>query len=176
VKERAESSSDECSATPLQIMKQGVNSAVRFSSYSTLSQLAIDWTAPESGRLSSVATFGVGAIAGLITVCESRFIAVICSSSVAGVDPLPVDSTMPLDTIKTRMQSLEARSNYKNSFHCLQRVSQRCNEVSRLLLIATPTDPHRGGSASTVGWYDTSTCEVDSEWASVYALCLTCCS
>jgi solute carrier family 25 (mitochondrial citrate transporter), member 1 len=25
---------------------------------------------------------------------------------------------MPLDTIKTRMQSLEARKNYKNSFAC----------------------------------------------------------
>ncbi|KAJ9101684.1 hypothetical protein QFC21_003022 [Naganishia friedmannii] len=82
------------------IMKQGVNSAVRFSSYSTLSQLAIDWTAPASGKLSSGATFGVGAVAGLITVY----------------------STMPLDNIKTRMQGLEARSKYKNSFHCLQRI------------------------------------------------------
>ncbi len=70
-------SSDERLYTPLQIMKQGVNSAVRFSSYSTLSQLAIDWTAPAKGKLSSVGTFGVGAVAGLITVCKSRFSAIL---------------------------------------------------------------------------------------------------
>ncbi len=27
-------------------------------------------------------------------------------------------STQPLDTVKTRMQSLEAKKNYKNSFQC----------------------------------------------------------
>jgi hypothetical protein len=29
---------------------------------------------------------------------------------------------MPLDTVKTRMQSIEAKAEYKNSFHCAARV------------------------------------------------------
>jgi solute carrier family 25 citrate transporter 1 len=31
-------------------------------------------------------------------------------------------TTMPIDTIKTRMQSLEARKEYKNSFVCASRI------------------------------------------------------
>ena len=30
--------------------------------------------------------------------------------------------TMPLDTVKTRMQSIEAKTEYKNSFNCAARV------------------------------------------------------
>ena len=30
--------------------------------------------------------------------------------------------TMPLDTIKTRMQSIEAKTEYKNTFHCAARM------------------------------------------------------
>jgi solute carrier family 25 citrate transporter 1 len=51
-------------------MKQGANSAVRFTSFATIQQYMLDWTKPASGKLSSVSTFGVGAAAGLITVCE----------------------------------------------------------------------------------------------------------
>ncbi|KAK5049299.1 hypothetical protein LTR16_010963, partial [Cryomyces antarcticus] len=29
---------------------------------------------------------------------------------------------MPLDTVKTRMQSIESRSQYKNSFNCAARI------------------------------------------------------
>lgn len=54
-----------------QILKQGANSAVRFTSYSTLQQASLDYFKPESGKLSSVQTFTNGAIAGLITVCTS---------------------------------------------------------------------------------------------------------
>lgn len=50
-------------------MKQGANSAVRFTSYSTLQGAAIGYIKPASGKLSSSVTFGLGAIAGLITVC-----------------------------------------------------------------------------------------------------------
>jgi solute carrier family 25 citrate transporter 1 len=53
-----------------QIMKQGANSAVRFSSYAALQQQALQVLKPESGKLSSATTFAVGAGAGLITVCE----------------------------------------------------------------------------------------------------------
>jgi len=54
----------------VQIMKQGANSAVRFTSYSTLQGAALGYIKPASGKLSSSVTFGLGAIAGLITVCE----------------------------------------------------------------------------------------------------------
>lgn len=53
-----------------QIMKQGANSAVRFSSYAYLQQLALAYSKPVSGKLSGTTTFGLGAVAGLITVCE----------------------------------------------------------------------------------------------------------
>ncbi|CAG8748486.1 12635_t:CDS:2, partial [Racocetra fulgida] len=41
-------------------------------------------------------TFGIGSIAGIVTVY----------------------STMPLDVVKTKMQGLKAKELYKNSFHC----------------------------------------------------------
>lgn len=54
-----------------QIMKQSANSAVRFSSYAYLQSIALSYSQPASGKLSSATTFGLGAVAGLITVCES---------------------------------------------------------------------------------------------------------
>jgi len=53
-------------------MKQGANSAVRFTSYSTLQQAALGYIKPATGKLNSSVTFGLGAIAGLITVCMYR--------------------------------------------------------------------------------------------------------
>ncbi|CAE6469408.1 unnamed protein product [Rhizoctonia solani] len=79
------------------MMRQGANSAVRFTTYSTLKQFVqSNMRLREGVPLPSSVTFGVGAIAGLVTVY----------------------TTMPLDVIKTRMQSLKARSQYKNSFDC----------------------------------------------------------
>ncbi|RYP50227.1 hypothetical protein DL768_004211 [Monosporascus sp. mg162] len=75
--------------------RQSANSAVRFGSYTSLKQLAESYTAPGE-KLGAVATFGIGSIAGAITVF----------------------STQPLDTIKTRMQSIEARRVYGNSLRC----------------------------------------------------------
>ncbi|KAL5323369.1 hypothetical protein ACEPPN_007904 [Leptodophora sp. 'Broadleaf-Isolate-01'] len=75
--------------------RQAANSATRFGSYTFLRQLAQSYTAPGE-KLGTMATFGIGGIAGLITVYV----------------------TQPLDTVKTRMQSIEARSLYKNSFAC----------------------------------------------------------
>ncbi|KAK3953796.1 mitochondrial carrier domain-containing protein [Pseudoneurospora amorphoporcata] len=75
--------------------RQAANSAVRFSSYTALKQLAESYTAPGE-KLGAVGTFAMGGIAGLITVYV----------------------TQPLDTIKTRMQSIEARKLYGNSFRC----------------------------------------------------------
>jgi len=75
--------------------RQAANSATRFGSYTFLKQLAQSYTAPGE-KLGTISTFGLGGIAGLITVYV----------------------TQPLDTVKTRMQSIEAHSLYKNSFAC----------------------------------------------------------
>ncbi|KAM5537326.1 hypothetical protein V8D89_009056 [Ganoderma adspersum] len=81
------------------MMRQGANSAVRFTTYTTLKQMVQGQGRPGK-PISSATTFGIGAIAGLVTVY----------------------TTMPLDVIKTRMQSLEARQAYRNSFHCAYRI------------------------------------------------------
>lgn len=75
--------------------RQAANSAVRFSAYTWMKQLAESYVAPGE-KLGTISTFGIGSLAGVITVY----------------------TTMPLDTVKTRMQSIEARQNYKNSFAC----------------------------------------------------------
>ncbi|KAI1164188.1 mitochondrial carrier [Nemania serpens] len=75
--------------------RQSANSAVRFGSYTSLKQLAESYTAPGE-KLGTVGTFGIGSVAGAITVAV----------------------TQPLDTIKTRMQSIEARQVYGNSARC----------------------------------------------------------
>ena len=75
--------------------RQAANSATRFSAYTFLKQLAESYTAPGE-KLGAVGTFAMGGLAGLITVYV----------------------TQPLDTVKTRMQSIEARSVYGNSLRC----------------------------------------------------------
>lgn len=75
--------------------RQAANSAVRFGSYSFLRQLAQSYAAPGE-KLGALSTFGIGGAAGFITVY----------------------ATQPLDTVKTRMQSIDARNLYKNTFHC----------------------------------------------------------
>jgi len=79
--------------------RQAANSATRFGSYTTLRQLAQSYVAPGE-KLGALSTFGIGGLAGVITVYV----------------------TMPLDTIKTRMQSIEARKEYKNTFDCAARI------------------------------------------------------
>jgi solute carrier family 25 citrate transporter 1 len=80
-------------------MRQAANSAVRFGSYTSLNQLAQGFCAPGE-KLGGVATFGIGATAGLITVY----------------------TTQPLDSVKTRMQSIEAKKMYRNTLHCAVRL------------------------------------------------------
>lgn len=72
--------------------KQAANSATRFTAYSTIRDAWQKQLQPGQ-KLDGVATFTVGAMAGLITVYI----------------------TQPLDTIKTRMQSIDARAQYRNS-------------------------------------------------------------
>lgn len=79
--------------------RQAANSATRFGSYTTLKQFAESYVAPGE-RLGPLSTFALGGVAGLITVYV----------------------TQPLDTIKTRMQSIEARKEYRNTFVCASRM------------------------------------------------------
>lgn len=51
-------------------MRQGANSAVRFSSYTTIKQLVLDYTESTSTNLPVLQTFFVGGCAGIITVCK----------------------------------------------------------------------------------------------------------
>jgi solute carrier family 25 citrate transporter 1 len=78
------------------MMRQGANQAVRFSTYSTLKQEFQKYSGPPGQPLPALVTFGIGSIAGIVTVY----------------------STMPLDVIKTKMQGLKAKELYRNSFHC----------------------------------------------------------
>ncbi|KAF4982108.1 hypothetical protein FZEAL_2214 [Fusarium zealandicum] len=82
--------------------RQAANSATRFGSYTFLKQLAESYTAPGE-KLGAVGTFGIGGLAGLITVYV----------------------TQPLDTIKTRMQSIEARKVYGSTFNCARVIFQQ---------------------------------------------------
>ena len=75
--------------------RQSANSATRFGSYTFLKQLAESYTAPGE-KLGTAGTFAIGGVAGFITVYV----------------------TQPLDTIKTRMQSIEAKVAYGNSARC----------------------------------------------------------
>ncbi|KAK2747899.1 hypothetical protein FQN57_001490 [Myotisia sp. PD_48] len=79
--------------------RQAANSATRFGSYTTLRQFAEGYVAPGE-KLGTLSTFAIGGMAGLITVYV----------------------TQPLDTVKTRMQSLEAKKNYRNSFDCAAKI------------------------------------------------------
>ncbi|KAL2441474.1 Mitochondrial citrate transporter A [Exophiala dermatitidis] len=82
--------------------RQAANSAVRFSTYTSLKQFAEGYVAPGE-KLGSLTTFGLGAAAGVVTVY----------------------ATMPLDTVKTRMQSLEAQKTYRNSLHCATEIFKK---------------------------------------------------
>lgn len=119
-------------------MRQGANSAVRFTAYSALKQ-AVQGSAGPSQQLPSTVTFGIGAIAGIITVCEYRTGKHMPRTSI--LNP-PSHQTRPClwsetaslssevmrlmlfcnSVIKTRMQSLEARAQYRNSAHCAYRI------------------------------------------------------
>ncbi|CDZ96343.1 mitochondrial tricarboxylate transporter [Phaffia rhodozyma] len=81
------------------MLRQGANSAVRFTTYSTLKQL-VQGNGPPGQPLPGGVTFGIGALAGIVTVY----------------------STMPFDVIKTRMQSLAAKTEYRNFIHCGYRI------------------------------------------------------
>lgn len=79
--------------------RQGANSAVRFGVYSSLSDFAKTRLSPGQ-QVPAVYTFGIGAIAGVITVY----------------------TTMPLDVVKTKMQGLRAKELYSGVVDCAWKV------------------------------------------------------
>jgi solute carrier family 25 citrate transporter 1 len=79
--------------------RQAANSAVRFSAYTSLKQAAQSYVAPGE-KLGTLSTFAIGGAAGVITVY----------------------ATQPIDTVKTRMQSLDAKGMYKNSIDCAVKI------------------------------------------------------
>ncbi|KAL4401654.1 mitochondrial citrate transmembrane transport protein [Malassezia pachydermatis] len=81
------------------MLRQGANSSVRFGTYSTLRNFVQGSSRPGQPLPSGI-TFGIGAVAGIVTVY----------------------ATMPLDVVKTRMQTLEARTQYKNTLDCMVKI------------------------------------------------------
>ncbi|KAG0262829.1 hypothetical protein BG011_009660 [Mortierella polycephala] len=79
--------------------RQGANSAVRFGVYSSLSDFTKS-RRTQGGQLPTSYTFGIGALAGIVTVY----------------------TTMPLDVVKTKMQGLGAKELYKGAFDCAWKV------------------------------------------------------
>lgn len=75
--------------------RQAANSAVRFSAYTWLRQMAQSYVAPGE-KLGTLGTFVIGGIAGTITVY----------------------ATQPIDTVKTRMQAIDSKGMYRNSIDC----------------------------------------------------------
>ncbi|KAK3055887.1 hypothetical protein LTR09_003121 [Extremus antarcticus] len=75
--------------------RQAANSAVRFSSYTWLKQMAQSYVAPGE-KLGTLGTFAIGAMAGTVTVY----------------------ATQPIDTVKTRMQAIDSKGMYRNSIDC----------------------------------------------------------
>ena len=103
-------------------MRQGGNSAIRFTTYTTLKQTVQSRTRKGQALPSSV-TFGIGAIAGLVTVYTTMPLEYVS----VHVPVLPHTTTHGfcfclVSVIKTRMQSLDARAQYRNSFHCAYRI------------------------------------------------------
>ncbi|KAJ2007024.1 hypothetical protein GGI04_000989 [Coemansia thaxteri] len=76
--------------------RQGANSCVRFATYDGLKQLV----AASDGSLTFAQSFGLGMVAGTVTVY----------------------ATMPLDVVKTRMQGLAAATEYRGALHCVYRL------------------------------------------------------
>lgn len=106
---------------------------VRFSSFNALQDLALGFKSP-GAKLGSTETFGVGAGAGLITVCKSSLAHQPNDHCRGGRADLKlcilvvddVDMTMPFDNIKTRMQALGGESRYANSLDCFTKVRLHC--------------------------------------------------
>ncbi|KAJ1659195.1 hypothetical protein IWQ61_001696 [Dispira simplex] len=91
------------------MLRQGANSAVRFTAYNSIKQYIVNrYEFPQPGKppvsvsLPWYTSFMIGMAAGTITVY----------------------TTMPIDVLKTKMQGINAKTLYRNSFHCVWRTYQ----------------------------------------------------
>jgi solute carrier family 25 citrate transporter 1 len=99
------------------MMRQGANSAVRFTTYATLKQF-VQGTTRSGQPLPSAITFGIGGIAGLVTVYTTMPLEYVLFLGSCPFNHLFIRDSV----IKTRMQSLDAPKQYRNSFHCAYRI------------------------------------------------------
>lgn len=82
-------------------LRQAANQAVRLGSYNAIKTMIQQASGSKPNEpLSSASTFAVGSFAGIITVY----------------------TTMPIDTVKTRMQALGADKLYTSTFNCFIRI------------------------------------------------------
>lgn len=82
-------------------LRQALNQAVRLGSYNALKTMIQQALGKKpTDPLSAAATFAVGSFAGVITVY----------------------TTMPIDTVKTRMQALGSEKLYKNTLDCFVKI------------------------------------------------------
>ena len=82
-------------------LRQAANQAVRLGSYNAIKTMIQQASGSRPDQpLSSVATFAVGSFAGIITVY----------------------TTMPIDTVKTRMQALGADKLYTSTVNCFAKI------------------------------------------------------
>ncbi|ODV79511.1 citrate transport protein [Suhomyces tanzawaensis NRRL Y-17324] len=82
-------------------LRQASNQAVRLGSYNAIKTMIQQASGtPANQPLSSVATFAVGSFAGIITVY----------------------TTMPIDTVKTRIQALGSEKKYKSTLDCFVKI------------------------------------------------------
>ncbi|ODQ64678.1 mitochondrial carrier [Nadsonia fulvescens var. elongata DSM 6958] len=82
-------------------MRQAANQSVRLGSYNAIKGFIQARQSDPSKPLGSVSTFAVGSLAGIITVYV----------------------TMPLDTVKTRMQSLDSKK-YSSTWNCFAKIAK----------------------------------------------------
>ncbi|PRT52943.1 Tricarboxylate transport protein [Wickerhamiella sorbophila] len=83
-------------------LRQASNQFVRLGSYNALKSLIQENRSDPTKPLTGTETFALGMVVGVITVY----------------------ATMPVDTVKTRMQSIDARSHYKNTVDCFVKVAK----------------------------------------------------
>ena len=81
-------------------LKQSANAMVRFTSYNFILRHLRAMSGPDSNNSVMGATVVAGALAGVVTVY----------------------ATMPFDTLKTRLQALDARQRYSGTLDCLKSI------------------------------------------------------
>ncbi|KAL3434575.1 mitochondrial carrier domain-containing protein [Aspergillus tetrazonus] len=82
-------------------LKQSANAMVRFTSYNFFLRHLRAMSGPDSNNSVIGATVVAGALAGVVTVY----------------------ATMPFDTLKTRLQALDARQRYSGTLDCLKSIA-----------------------------------------------------